>query len=62
MCVLSAADLTSAGVIGFDRSELRIERAVLDSREARAGDLFVCMKGENTDGHLYAAAAVANGA
>ena len=36
--------------------------AVTDSREARAGSLFVCMAGERVDGHDFAAKAVENGA
>ncbi|MDA0353118.1 MAG: UDP-N-acetylmuramoyl-tripeptide--D-alanyl-D-alanine ligase [Chloroflexi bacterium] len=38
------------------------ERAIIDSREARPGDLFVALPGERTDGHNHAAAAVAAGA
>ncbi|MDL2307787.1 Mur ligase domain-containing protein [Desulfovibrio sp. OttesenSCG-928-C06] len=34
----------------------------LDSRQAGPGDVFVCIKGENSDGHDYAAQAAANGA
>jgi UDP-N-acetylmuramoyl-tripeptide--D-alanyl-D-alanine ligase len=37
-------------------------RAVIDSREARAGDLFVALPGERADGHDFVAAAVAAGA
>ena len=33
-----------------------------DSRTVRPGDLFCCMRGEATDGHSFAAAAVAAGA
>lgn len=33
-----------------------------DSREVRTGDIFVAKPGEETDGHLFAPAAVANGA
>ncbi len=33
-----------------------------DSRQIKEGDAFVCMPGFNTDGHLYASQAVANGA
>ncbi|MFA7250416.1 MAG: UDP-N-acetylmuramoyl-tripeptide--D-alanyl-D-alanine ligase [Dehalococcoidia bacterium] len=41
---------------------IRFERAIIDSREARPGDLFVALPGERTDGHDYAAAAVRAGA
>lgn len=41
---------------------VRFERAIIDSREARPGDLFVALPGERTDGHDYAAAAVRAGA
>lgn len=37
-------------------------RAVIDSREAAPGDLFVALEGERTDGHAYAAEAVRRGA
>ena len=35
---------------------------VIDSRKAKDGDLFFAIKGENTDGHHYVDAALANGA
>jgi UDP-N-acetylmuramoyl-tripeptide--D-alanyl-D-alanine ligase len=38
------------------------ERALLDSREAGPGDLFVGLRGENVDGGDYAAAALEQGA
>ncbi len=38
------------------------ERAVIDSREAGPGDLFVGLKGENVDGGQFAGKALANGA
>lgn len=44
---------------GTDRT---FGRAIIDSREARPGDLFVALAGERTDGHDHAAAAVAAGA
>ncbi|MFN8584834.1 MAG: UDP-N-acetylmuramoyl-tripeptide--D-alanyl-D-alanine ligase [Dehalococcoidia bacterium] len=40
----------------------RFSRAVIDSREARQGDLFVALPGEHADGHTYAADAVRRGA
>ena len=33
-----------------------------DSRQAKKGDLFVCIEGDRTDGHLYADSAVKQGA
>ena len=40
----------------------RAERAVIDSRELRAGDLFVGLRGEHADGGDFAAAALDAGA
>ena len=39
-----------------------IGRAVVDSRDAAAGDLFVALAGQNTDGHQYVPVALGNGA
>jgi UDP-N-acetylmuramoyl-tripeptide--D-alanyl-D-alanine ligase len=41
---------------------LRFRHAVVDSRKARRGDLFVALKGEQVDGHDYVADAAARGA
>lgn len=38
------------------------ERAVVDSRTVKSGDLFFALKGERTDGHLFAQSAVVAGA
>ncbi|MEK7246927.1 MAG: Mur ligase domain-containing protein, partial [Chloroflexota bacterium] len=38
------------------------ERGLIDSREARPGDLFFALQGERVDGHDYVAAAIAAGA
>ncbi len=34
----------------------------IDSRATKKGDLFIAIRGDNTDGHLYAAKAIENGA
>ena len=34
----------------------------IDSRTLKAGDLFFCVQGENTDGHLYISQALEKGA
>jgi UDP-N-acetylmuramoyl-tripeptide--D-alanyl-D-alanine ligase len=39
-----------------------IFKAVIDSREVAEGDLFVAIKGERTDGHLYMKSAAEKGA
>lgn len=44
---------------GTDRT---FARATIDSRDTQAGDLFVALPGERTDGHDHAASAVAAGA
>jgi UDP-N-acetylmuramoyl-tripeptide--D-alanyl-D-alanine ligase len=41
---------------------MRFRRAVVDSRKAGRGDIFVALKGERTDGHEYVADAARNGA
>jgi UDP-N-acetylmuramoyl-tripeptide--D-alanyl-D-alanine ligase len=41
---------------------LRFRHAVVDSRKAHRGDLFIALKGEHVDGHDYVADATARGA
>lgn len=41
---------------------MRFRRAVVDSRKARRGDVFIALKGEHTDGHLYVDDAARRGA
>ncbi len=43
-------------------SRAHFGRAVIDSRRVEAGDLFVALRGENADGHGFAADALARGA
>ncbi len=40
----------------------QVTEAVIDSRQSRAGALFVALKGERTDGHLFVEDAFARGA
>ena len=47
---------------GATSEGIRFTGAAIDSRVVRAGDLFVALPGEQTDGHDYAAAAVRAGA
>lgn len=53
------AQVCGAGLSGADAPVLRV---ATDSRELRAGDLFVALRGERFDGHDYAAEAAARGA
>ena len=39
--------------------DLPITRIVTDSKDAKRGDLFLALKGEHTDGELYADEAIA---
>lgn len=54
-----AARITGASASGEDALLLR---AVTDSRLCQPGDLFVCIKGANVDGHDFAGQALQNGA
>ena len=42
--------------------EVEITDIVYDSRKAKQGCAFVCMRGSNSDGHKYAAGAAQAGA
>lgn len=47
---------------GREGPDARFRRAIIDSRLATEGDLFVALRGERRDGHQFAAAAVSAGA
>ncbi|UYN89759.1 MAG: UDP-N-acetylmuramoyl-tripeptide--D-alanyl-D-alanine ligase [Anaerolineales bacterium] len=66
---MSAETLTLADIIEALSGErpaaaeqIALSGAVHDSREAKAGSLFVALRGEHVDGHDYVQAAFANGA
>ncbi|MSQ35673.1 MAG: UDP-N-acetylmuramoyl-tripeptide--D-alanyl-D-alanine ligase [Dehalococcoidia bacterium] len=52
----------AAQLRSVDGPPLVFTRAVIDSRLAQPGDLFVALRGEHTDGHEFAADALARGA
>lgn len=54
----SAAEATGGEV----RGHFHASRVEIDSRKIQLGDLFVAIKGERVDGHLYVADALARGA
>jgi UDP-N-acetylmuramoyl-tripeptide--D-alanyl-D-alanine ligase len=56
------ADAAGAELRAGDRAARGPERVTIDSREARAGDLFVGLAGEQVDGGAYACAALEQGA
>ena len=51
------------GVTEFDiNPDIEINKIAYDSRKVEPGDIFVCIKGYQTDGHKYAAMATQKGA
>ncbi len=61
MTIARAAGACGGRILGSDGREA-LRRVVIDSRDARPGDLFVAYEGERVDGHDYIAAALAKGA
>lgn len=51
-----------AGLVDGPVADVEVIGLVLDSRQVKAGDLFVALPGTRTDGHRYIDAAVAAGA
>ena len=56
------ADALGPQLRGRGGTDRTFKRAIIDSREAQAGDLFVALEGERTDGHDHAGAAIEAGA
>ncbi|MGH7166250.1 MAG: Mur ligase domain-containing protein, partial [Nitrospiraceae bacterium] len=58
-------EITNAHVVSgrsVNGRRIGIRRLCTDSRQVRAGDLFVALKGEHFDGHQFVEAAVRSGA
>jgi len=63
LIALTLADLIES-ITGIrpEKGERKISQAVVDSRQALPGSLFVAIPGENTDGHIYVEDAFQRGA
>lgn len=60
--LLNTANIASWSAGRLVGENVAITSAVIDSRAASKGQLFVALKGENTDGHNFAEQALNNGA
>ena len=54
--------LTGDPMLTGDDADVDVTSVDFDSRAVRPGSLFCCLRGEHTDGHLHAGAAVERGA
>ena len=50
------------GVLDANQIDPEVNRVIHDSREVVEGDIFCCLRGENTDGHQYIQEAIDSGA
>lgn len=62
MTALWTSDSIAAAVGGTPRGEFAAVGVAFDSRDVGAGDLFIALKGETTDGHRFLDGAFSNGA
>jgi len=64
MIKLSAREISLIvnGSLHGDENIMVTQAPVFDSRQAKAGSLFLALIGEKTDGHNYCSEALANGA
>ena len=62
MTIAMAAAACGGTLVGAERPDAPIGRAVIDSRAVQPGDLFVAYRGEKTDGHRYIPTAWEKGA
>jgi UDP-N-acetylmuramyl pentapeptide synthase len=58
----SGDDVEFDDAVGVEGVDVPIVDITLDSRSVRSGTLFCCLRGERSDGHQFAAAAVEAGA
>ncbi|MSY41741.1 MAG: UDP-N-acetylmuramoyl-tripeptide--D-alanyl-D-alanine ligase, partial [Actinobacteria bacterium] len=61
MSVAEIAEILGGTVHRVDTTVI-VNDLVTDSRQAVAGAMFVAIRGENLDGHDFAASAISNGA
>jgi UDP-N-acetylmuramoyl-tripeptide--D-alanyl-D-alanine ligase len=60
---IKIAEITGGTYVGSDSErDIIVQGAVRDNRDVKQGNLFVCIQGERTDGHLYANKAFEAGA
>ncbi|WP_095011574.1 UDP-N-acetylmuramoyl-tripeptide--D-alanyl-D-alanine ligase [Tsuneonella mangrovi] len=59
---LWSAETIAEAVGGTASGAFQVSGVEIDSRDVRAGDLFIALKGESTDGHRFIGKAFANGA
>ena len=57
-----ASAVENSKIIAKGESDCEILSLFTDSRKGKEGGLFFCLKGNESDGHAYAAEAVRNGA
>ena len=62
MTVIWRSDEATAAVTGMTTRDWSASGVSIDSRTVGEGDLFVAIRGPNTDGHLYVGDALARGA
>lgn len=61
--VIKAAQICNGIFYGNENAkDIFINNVIIDSRKVEKGDLFVALKGENSDGHLFISSAFLNGA
>lgn len=61
MSLWTSEDIAAA-TGGIVSAPFAVDGVAFDSREVGAGDLFIALKGEHSDGHRYIAGAIASGA